>query len=88
MRAKSTHRRLPLIIIRQSLHKSGAKGSRSYAALTYTTTGLELSRPLITTFQNTPAGATFPHYLLATCDADPGARIRDFEESGAPYAAV
>src|SRR5262245_12449050 len=59
MRAKSMHRRIPLIIIRGHKHRSEAKGSLSYAALTYTTAGLELSRPVIISFQNTPARQHF-----------------------------
>src|SRR5262245_22282705 len=85
---KSTHRRLPLIIIRQSLHKSGAKASHPYAALTYTTAGLKLSRPVIISFQNMPARATFLHSLLVTCHADPGAGISNLKKSDAPHAAV
>jgi hypothetical protein len=87
MRAESIYKRLPLISIRRSQHQSDAKASRSYAALTYTTTGLELSRPLIISFQNAPARVTFPHSLLVTCSADPGAGISDSQESDAPYAA-
>jgi hypothetical protein len=70
--------------MRQFVIQIWAKGSRSYAPLTYTTACLELSRPLSSHLKTCPQGATFPHFLLVTYHADHGAGISDLEESGAP----